>query len=153
MPEAQAPVASPLPARGTVLGFDFGLARIGVAVGELETRHASALETVHATNDNARFSAIAQLVATWQPVAAVVGMPFALDGGPQALTGRCQRFSNQLRGRLGLTVFEFDERLSSHAAEADLRNAGARDWRTRKDRLDAAAARIILQNFLDHLPA
>ena len=73
-PAAPAPAA--LPARGTLLGFDFGLARIGVASGELETGHASALTTVHAEANAERFAAIARLIAEWRPVALVVGLPW-----------------------------------------------------------------------------
>lgn len=149
---AASPVASPaadLPARGTLLGFDFGLARIGVASGELETGHASALTTVHAEASDARFTAIARLIAEWRPVALVVGLPAHLDGREHELSARCRRFANQLHGRFALPVFTADERLSSVAAEAGLAAAGRRDWRERKAILDAEAARIILQTFLD----
>ena len=145
------PVCSTLPARGTLLGFDFGLARIGVATGELETGQASALTTVHAESDSARFQAIAALIAEWRPVALVVGIPTHLDGSAHALTARCRRFANQLHGRFGLPVFACDERLSSVAAEAELSGAGMKHWRERKSVLDAVAARLILQTFLDDL--
>ncbi|HMV94590.1 MAG TPA: Holliday junction resolvase RuvX [Thauera aminoaromatica] len=143
------PAPDTLPARGTVLGFDFGLARIGVASGELETGLASALTTVHAEANDARFAAIARLIAEWRPVALVVGIPTHLDGREHELTARCRRFANQLHGRHALPVFTADERLSSVAAEAELAEAGRKDWRERKAVLDAAAARILLQTFLD----
>ena len=147
-PVAASTVAA-LPARGTLLGFDFGLARIGVATGELETGQASALTTLHDESNDARFKAIAALIAEWRPVALVVGLPTHLDGTEHELTARCRRFANQLHGRFGLPVFTADERLSSVAADADLAAAGRTDWRERKAVLDAAAARIILQTFLD----
>jgi putative Holliday junction resolvase len=148
---AAASTAAPaaLPARGTVLGFDFGLARIGIATGELETAQASALATVHDESNDARFKAIATLIAEWRPVALVVGLPTHLDGTAHELTARCRRFANQLHGRFGLPVFTADERLSSVAAEAGLASAGRKHWRERKAVLDAEAARIILQTFLD----
>lgn len=146
---ASASTVAALPARGTLLGFDFGLARIGVATGELETGQASALTTVHDESNDARFKAIAGLIAEWRPVALVVGLPTHLDGTEHALTARCRRFANQLHGRFGLPVFTADERLSSVAAEAALTAAGRTHWRERKAVLDAAAARIILQTFLD----
>ncbi len=146
---APAPSRAALPARGTLLGFDFGLARIGIATGELETGQASALATVHDESNDARFKAIAALIAEWRPVALVVGLPTHLDGREHALTARCRRFANQLHGRFALPVFTADERLSSVAAEAGLAEAGRADWRERKAALDAAAARIILQTFLD----
>ncbi|MCK2126937.1 Holliday junction resolvase RuvX [Thauera aromatica] len=138
-----------LPARGTVLGFDFGLARIGVATGELETGLASALTTIHDPSGDARFAAIARLRAEWRPVALVVGLPAHLDGTGHELSSRCRRFANQLHGRFGLPVFTVDERLSSVAADSELAAAGLGRWRERKAVLDAAAARLILQTFLD----
>ena len=146
MPDA---VAAALPARGTVLGFDFGLARIGIASGELETCQASALTTVHEESNERRFAAIARLIEEWRPVALVVGIPLHLDGREHELTARCRRFANQLHGRFGLPVHHADERLSSAAAEAALAEAGVKRWRERKAVLDAAAARLILQHFLD----
>ncbi len=146
---ASAAPAATLPAQGTLLGFDFGLARIGVATAELETGTASALDTVSETSGAARFAAIGKLIAQWQPVALVVGVPTRLDGSDQSLSARCRRFANQLHGRFGLPVFTVNEHLSSLAAERELAEAGVRDWRKRKAVLDAAAARLILQTFLD----
>ena len=152
MPDAVAvavPIDTPLPPRGSLLGFDFGLARTGVAVGELETGHAGPLTTIHADANGPRFDAIAALIDEWRPVALVVGVPQSLDGGEQAMTVRCRRFANQLRGRYRLPVFECDERLTSVAADTELRSAGQQDWRKRKQSLDAVAAQLILQHFLD----
>jgi putative Holliday junction resolvase len=146
---ATSTTAASLPARGTLLGFDFGLARIGIATGELETGQASALTTVHDESNDARFKAIAALIAEWRPVALVVGLPTHLDGTEHELTARCRRFANQLHGRFGLPGFTADDRLSSVAADADLAAAGLTGWRERKAMLDAGAARIILQTFLD----
>lgn len=149
MPDAAAAAQPVLPPRGTLIGFDFGLARIGIASGELETGQASALTTLHEESNDARFAAIGRLIAEWRPVALVVGLPAHLDGSEQALSARCRRFAHQLHGRFALPVFTVDERLSSVAAEAELADAGLRGWRARKAVLDAAAARLILQSFLD----
>ena len=149
MPEALATTPAALPARGTLLGFDFGLARVGVAVGELETGQASALVTINGEANAPRFVAIEKLLAEWRPVALVVGIPCHLDGTPHDMTARCQRFANQLHGRYGLPVMECDERLTSAQAEAALADAGHTRWRDRKPVLDAVAAQIILQHFLD----
>lgn len=151
MPEALSNSLA-VPPRGSLLGFDFGLARIGVAVGELETGIANPLVTLSEESNEARFAAIARLIDEWRPIMLVVGIPTHLDGEEHELTRRCRRFANQLRGRFGLPVTECDERLSSAAAEAELRSLGQRDWRKRKPLLDATAARIILQNHLDSLP-
>lgn len=141
--------APQLPSRGSLLGFDFGLARTGVAVGELETGHVGRLTTIHADANDARFDAIQALIDEWRPVALIVGVPQSPDGGEQTMTARCRRFANQLRGRYRLPVFECDERLSSAAADTELRSAGQRDWRKRKQSLDAVAAQLIVQHFLD----
>lgn len=149
MPEPVAATAAQLPARGTLLGFDFGLARIGVACAELETGHSTPLTTIAAEASDVRFKAIGALIAEWRPVALVVGIPFRLDGSEHELTLRCRRFANQLHGRFSLPVFGADERLSSHAAETALTEAGLTGWQARKPVLDAAAAAIILQTFVD----
>lgn len=155
MPETAAaavpPVQHTLPERGSLLGFDFGLARIGVASGELETGHAAALVTLHEESNNARFGAIARLIDEWKPVALIVGLPRHLDGDEHELSARCRRFANQLHGRFALPVLLADERLSSVEAEQQLRDAGVRQWRDRKQQLDAVAAQLILQHFLDSI--
>jgi len=152
MPDSAAAPAPPaLPARGSLLCFDFGLARIGVASGELETVHAAALLTLHEESNKARFAAIASLLDEWKPVALVVGLPRHLDGDEHELTARCRRFANQLHGRFGLPVLLTDERLSSVEAEQHLREAGVKQWRERKQQLDAVAAQLILQHFLDSI--
>ncbi|MDR1423102.1 MAG: Holliday junction resolvase RuvX [Azoarcus sp.] len=149
---APAPAPSSLPKRGCILGFDFGLARIGVATGELETGLASPLTIIAAQSRDLRFAAIARLIAQWHPVALVVGLPRPLDGeGAHEFEPDCRRFANRLHGRFGLPVIFGDERLSSVEAERSLRAAGMRRWQTRKDKLDAVAAQFILQHFLDSI--
>lgn len=133
---------------GTVLAFDFGLKRIGVAVGETLLKRANALMTLEAETNEARFTAIARLIEEWRPALLVVGLPLSLDGTEHEMTARCRRFANQLHGRFGLPVALTDERLTSAAADAELREAGL-DWRTRKERIDALAARHILQDYFD----
>lgn len=143
------PSSPSLPAQGgTVLAFDFGLKRIGVAVGETLLGRANALTTLEAETNEARFAAIARLIEEWQPALLVVGIPFSLDGAEHEMTARCRRFANQLHGRFGLPVALADERLTSAAAEAELREAGL-DWKSRKGRVDALAAQHILQDYFD----
>ncbi len=134
---------------GTVLGFDFGLARIGVAVGETETGHAHPLVVISEEANAARFAAIETLLAEWKPTALVVGLPTHLDGSEHAMTVRCRRFANQLHGRYGLPVTLVDERLSSAEAEERLSEAGHQGWRKQKPRLDSAAAQIILLQYFE----
>ncbi|MDO6387218.1 Holliday junction resolvase RuvX [Uliginosibacterium sp. 31-12] len=133
---------------GTLLGFDFGTARIGVATGETETRLAQPLTTIHGEANDLRFGEIEKLIKEWRPVRLVVGLPSALDGTATEMTARCKRFANQLNGRFGLPVALVDERLSSAEAEEMLREV-SRSWRERKQHLDALAAQRILQSFLD----
>lgn len=133
---------------GTLLGFDFGTARIGVATGETETRLAQPLTTIHGEVNAHRFGEIEKLIKEWRPVRLVVGLPSALDGTATEMTARCKRFANQLNGRFGLPVSLVDERLSSAEAEEMLREVSHR-WRERKQHLDALAAQRILQSYLD----
>ncbi|MBS3916255.1 MAG: Holliday junction resolvase RuvX [Sulfuritalea sp.] len=133
---------------GTVLAFDFGLKRIGVAVGEALLGRANALETIEAETNEARFAAIARLIQEWRPILLVIGLPLTLDGTEHEMSARCRRFSNQLHGRFNLPVVLTDERLTSVAADAELREAGL-NWRKRKSRVDALAAQHILQDYFD----
>ena len=80
--------------QGTVLAFDFGEKRIGVAVGERALAQAHPLTTIRSEANAVRFAAIAALIAEWRPERLVVGLPLALDGTPHAMTARCTRFAN-----------------------------------------------------------
>lgn len=139
---------------GTVLAFDFGTRRIGVAVGEMMLGIARPLTTIAAEANEARFTAIGKLIAEWQPSTLLVGLPLSLDGEPTEMTDRCRRFARQLEGRYRLPVLLVDERLSSASADERLRGQG-RDWRQRKASVDAEAAAIILQSHFDqsHRPS
>ena len=141
------PDPSPLPA-GTLLAFDFGEKRIGVAVGEWALGQAHPLTTIRSEVNAERFSAIAALIAEWKPCRLVVGLPLALDGTPHAMTARCTRFANQLRGRFRLPVDYADERLSSAEAEERLRETG-HNAKSAKEHLDAIAAQVILQGYFE----
>ena len=134
--------------QGTVLAFDFGEKRIGVAIGERALAQAHPLTTIRSEANAARFAVIAALIAEWQPVSLVVGLPLALDGTPHAMTARCTRFANQLRGRFGLPVDYAEERLSSVEAEERLRESG-HDARSAREHVDALAAQLILQGYFE----
>jgi putative Holliday junction resolvase len=124
----------------TFLAFDYGLKRTGVATGNLLTRTATPQGTI-AAEGQARFDAIAQRLAEWQPDALVVGVPFHPDGAAHDNTLRARKFARQLHGRFGLQVFEVDERYSTTEAHS----LGAKD-------ADAASACVILEQFLRSLP-
>jgi putative Holliday junction resolvase len=133
---------------GTVLAFDFGTRRIGVAVGEMMLGAARPLTTIAAEANEFRFQAIGKLIAEWQPATLVVGLPLTLEGAAHEMTARCRRFAHQLEGRFRLPVVLVDERLSSVSADERLREQGL-DWRARKAAVDAEAAAILLQNYFD----
>lgn len=127
----------------TLLGFDFGSRRIGVAVGQRITGTASALTTLAARDGQPDWTQVAKLLETWRPEALVVGLPLQLDGSRSDVTEAAERFARRLEGRFRLPVYLYDERLSSHAAE---------HWggeHSRRDSLDEVAAQIILQDWLD----
>lgn len=123
----------------TLLCFDYGRKRIGVAVGQTLTGTASPLETIAVTGSKPDWDSITRIIQQWNPRALVVGYPLNMDGSSQSMTRTAVRFMNQLRQRFGLPVYQADERLSSY--EAKSRMKGARN-------LDAVAAQAILETWL-----
>lgn len=136
----------------SILAFDFGTRRIGVAVGNTLVRSAHPLTTIDAADNRERFAAIAALIDEWQPDAVVVGVPLHGDGTVHAMTRRAQRFARQLAGRFGVPVIEVDERHTTQSASAVLRERGGGGRNAREER-DAVAAQLILQAYLDERPA
>jgi putative Holliday junction resolvase len=124
----------------TLLAFDFGVKKVGVAIGNTLTCHARPLEIIWGEVREPRFARIAELLKLWQPQRVVVGLALASDGGEQEATARCRRFANQLHGRFGVVVELVDERGSSMEAQ-QLLGSHAAD--------DAMAAAVILQRYLD----
>ncbi len=122
----------------TILGFDFGLKRIGVAVGNSILKQAQPLTIITAATNDDKFSAIAKLVAEWEPDLAIVGLPLHPDGAEHEMTVRCRRFANQLHGRYGIQTVLVDERYSSAVLS-----------QARGEYIDDAAAAIILQQYFD----
>ena len=127
-----------------LLAFDFGVMRIGVALGNTLTAIARPLTTIHAESNDARFAAISALITEWHPDTLIVGRPLDTASAVTEMTARAERFGRQLQGRFGLPVKFVDERYSSAVAEDTLK-VGRAD----KHRIDAAAAAIILQAWLD----
>jgi putative holliday junction resolvase len=132
--------------QGTVLAFDYGERRLGVAVGELALRIAHPLTTIHAKSDTERLEQIGELVAQWQPVRLIVGLPSQMNDDDQPLARRCRRFADRLLRRFRIDTRLVDERLSSHAAAESLAEAGVRGIR-QKAMLDQVAAQHILQTY------
>jgi putative holliday junction resolvase len=134
----------------TVLGFDFGLHHIGVAVGQEITHSASPLTTLIACDGKPRWDQITALLEQWQPDLLVVGLPFNMDGSEQPLTEAARRFGNRLHGRYGLPVEWIDERLST--VEARERLYLESHFLGRHRDLDQLAAQCILQTWLREQP-
>jgi putative Holliday junction resolvase len=127
-----------MPERGarTVLAFDFGLKRIGVAVGEPELRTAHPLGTV------TRFAEVESLVSEWHPERLVVGRPLSVQGNEHAMTRQAEDFARRLERRFKLPVARVDERFSSVEAEARLRGA-------KRKNVDSVAAQLLLEQYFD----
>ncbi|WP_148714409.1 Holliday junction resolvase RuvX [Chitinolyticbacter meiyuanensis] len=132
----------------SILAFDFGEARIGVAVGSSELGIPHPVETIAAEGNDARFARIAALIAEWQPERLVVGLPLSPVGEEHELTRLARKFANRLNGRFGLPVDLVDERYSSAAASQALNETGVRG-RKQKPALDQVAAMQILQAWFD----
>lgn len=132
------PNSAPVAVEGSVLAFDFGLKRIGVAVGNTLLRQARALQVIDQASNDAKFAAISAVLTEWQPVLCVVGLPTHPDGAEHEMSKRCRRFAHQLEGRFGMRTALIDERYSSAVLNAK-----------RGQVIDAEAAAIILQQYFD----
>jgi len=131
----------------TVLAFDFGTQKIGVAVGNTLIRRAQPLVTIAADSNAAALAEIAALIEEWQPQALVVGLPTHADGAPHAMTAKARRFARALADRFGLPVTEIDERWTTEIAQSQLnRERRGRAGRAHRDEI---AAQLILQAYFD----
>ncbi len=126
----------------TLLAFDAGMKKTGVALGNTLTRQARPLCIIREVTRDGRFARIAALLHEWQPERVVVGLPLTSAGDEQPASKFARRFANQLHGRFGLQVELVDERGSSMEAQAILGN---------NEEDDAVAAAVILQRYLDSL--
>jgi putative Holliday junction resolvase len=133
---------------GTLLAFDFGTRRIGIAKGSTMLGTAVPLLTIDAEKNDIRFARIAELISDWQPNALIVGLPCNDDGTPHEMTALSRRFANRLKGRFNLPVVLVDERYTSAAASSALNDLGVHG-RKQKTMLDQYAAQQILQAYFD----
>lgn len=124
----------------TLLCFDYGEKRIGIAVGQTITATATALKIIKAINHRPDWETIKSLIDEWQPDRLIVGHPFTLDGERQTMTDAAEKFARQLEGRFKLPVELIAEQLSSHEAKNELKSTYD---------LDAAAAKLILETWLN----
>ena len=127
----------------TVMAFDYGTRRVGVAVGNSVTQAGQALKIIAAPNADALFEDIEVLVKEWQPDQLVVGRPVHPDGTEHEMTTKASRFGNQLHGRLKLPVNWVDERYTSAILENDPKI---------RDNLDAHSAVLILEQYFAERP-
>ena len=126
----------------TVMAFDYGTRRVGVAVGNTELRASQVLKTIVATNTDTLFSEIERVLQEWQPGQIVVGLPMHPDGAEHEMTAKAKRFGNQIQGRFNLPVTWVDERYTSAILEGNPQM---------NDNLDAYSAALILeQYFAEH---
>lgn len=124
----------------TIFAFDFGVKRIGVAMGNTMLRQAEPVKVISAVDNATRFADIQKLLDEWKPARLVVGLPMHPDGAEHDMTARARRFANQLHGRFNLPVELVDERYSSAVITAK-----------RGEVIDDRAAAIILQQYFDSL--
>ncbi len=129
---------------GTLLGFDYGTRKIGVAVGQTLTGTATPLETLQLVNHKPDWARIGQLIEEWRPDALVVGLPLDVDDTETDATAPARRFSRQLEGRFRLKVHLADERFTSFEARDRLGHKAKR-W----EDYDAMAAKLILETWLN----
>ncbi|SDA47972.1 MULTISPECIES: Holliday junction resolvase RuvX [unclassified Janthinobacterium] len=122
----------------TILAFDFGLKRIGVAIGNTMICQAKPLSVITATANEPKFAAIESLIREWGASRIVVGLPSHPDGTEHEMSARCRRFANQVHGRFNLPVDLVDERYSSAVIAAK-----------RGEVIDDRAAAVILQQYFD----
>lgn len=130
-----------------LLGFDFGMKRIGVAVGQTVTKTARPLTVIKATEGKPQLDALAKLIKTWRPSALVVGIPLNMDGTEQAVTIAARGFAELLRNKFQLPVYEMDERLTTKAARESLFEEGGYKA-LQNGQVDPVAAQLILENWL-----
>ena len=135
----------------SVLGFDFGLKRIGLATGQTITDTASPLVTLQAVNQSPDWKGIEAQIRQWNPDALIVGIPFLLDGGETDITRAARNFSRELERRFKLPVYTIDESLSSFEAEQQLGQT-KKIAEHNKHEIDKMAAAIIVQSWLDSRP-
>lgn len=144
----QDPVLQGLQAQ-TYLGFDFGHKKIGLAVGQLETKIASPLKTIRSIKQVPDWTKISLLIDEWQPIGLVVGVSRQADGSDNPITPKMLKFCRQLDGRYHLPVFQIDEALSTFEAKQmlydDLQVSAGKLWAVQ----DQLAAQLILQSWLN----
>lgn len=136
-----------------VLGFDFGTRSIGVAVGQMITGQARELCNLKAENGIPKWEEIEKLIKEWKPDVLIVGKPLNMDGTESPLCARTKKFANRLNGRFNLPAYEHDERLTTFEAKGERMAQGGQRGSFRDNPVDAIAARLVLQSWIDEFLA
>ncbi len=124
----------------TIIGFDFGMKRIGVAVGQHITKTASPLKIIKAVDGVPNWQEIETIISDWHASELVVGIPLNMDGSEQQLTRCANRFANKLADKFNLAVHRIDERLTT---------VEAKKLATKNEAVDALAAKLIVESWLN----
>ena len=135
----------------TVLGFDYGNKRIGLATGQTITNSASPCITINQVDGNPDWHTIDTEIQQWKPDALIVGMPYHIDGSENKMTVTVRHFCYELEKRFKLPVIEVNEALSSQQAEEILKE-NIKINKQNKHEIDRMAAAIIVQRWLDQQP-
>jgi len=141
----------PLAANRPLLAFDFGEARLGVAVGYEKTGMVHPLVTLRVKNDQPDWTQLEKLLDEWKPAALIVGLPLNMDGSDNPMTLKARKFGNRLNGRYNLPIHMVDERLTTRIASEALAETGLGS-RKQKAVIDQLAAQHILQTYLSQQP-
>ena len=131
-----------------ILAFDYGLARIGVAVGQNITQTATPLDTLKAQDGVPNWNQVEALIKEWKPSLLIIGEPFNMDSSDQEITKRARKFANRLHGRFGLPFEMLDERLTSASAREEIYAMGGFK-KLKKTQIDSVAAALILESWFN----
>ena len=129
-----------------VLGLDFGMRHIGLAIGQVITNTATPLDSIKAQDGIPEWDLIQQVIDEWGVDALIVGLPYNMDGTEQPMTALARKFGRRLEARFHLPVHFVDERLTSYEAKKELTGHGS--TKKRPKNVDSVAARIIVESWL-----
>ena len=132
-----------------LLGFDYGTKQVGIAVGQVVTGQARELCTIKAQNGVPDWTRVEALIKEWKPDAIVVGLPLNMDGSRSEMSDRAEKFARRLNGRFNVPVHTHDERLTTFEAKGERMGRGGQKGSYRDNPVDAIAARLLLQGWLE----
>jgi len=133
----------------SLLTFDYGLSRMGVAFGQTLTATASALPTLTMRDGQPQWDEVALLIQRWRPDGVLVGIPLNMDGSGSEMAQRADKFRRRLQGRYGLPALAWDERLTTRELKREAQARGITDFK--RHALDSEAAVLIFQSWADAL--